>query len=112
MSRGVDLSTIDAAKETETVTFDFGKVLQPTATITAAAVTCESVLGIDPSPASRKVGLPGITSSPSTGAALAAVMHMFGNMIAGETYRLSCQATISDGQTLNLWTHMPCQAMT
>jgi hypothetical protein len=108
MSRGVDLSTIDAVQETETVTFDFGKVLSSTSTITSAIVTCESVLGVDTLPSSRLVGLPAITVSPSTGASLAAVMHMFGSMVAGETYRVACQATISDGQILNLWTHMPC----
>lgn len=110
MSRGVDLSAIDAVKETETITFDFGKVLAVTSTIISAVVTCESTMSVDSNPASRLVGLIGIIASPANGAPAGAVMQKVGNMVAGETYRLSCQATLSDSQVLNLWTHLPCVA--
>ena len=111
MSRAPDLSTIDAAVELETITFDFGRVMVTGNAINSATVTCAATLGLDPSPASRLVGSYAIVASPVAGDPLQAVTQQVGSMIAGETYRLNCTAVCSDGQHLNLWVHLPCVAV-
>lgn len=110
MPQGRDLSPIDTVEEVN-VTFDFAKRLASGATIsTIAAVICTVYQGADSSPSSRLIGSAVIISSPSSGAADAAVLQKVGTMLAGVVYRLDATIETSDGQTLNLWGHAPCQA--
>jgi hypothetical protein len=110
MSRGADFKQMHPGED-ETLTWDFGRVLAATARITGAVVTCEATKGIDPAPAARlglvtDIGAP----SPATKAPGQSVMIRVKGLQAGETYRMSCRATISDGQVLNLWSLLPCVA--
>ena len=107
MSRAPDLSPIDATVETETITFDYGRVLIASAVINSATVTCSATKGLDNSAASRLVGSLSLIISPSSGQPLQAVAQQVGTMVANEVYRLACIANINDGQKLEVWTHLP-----
>lgn len=101
---------IDASVEEETVTFDYGVAIKPGVTLTGTpTITCEVYGGTDPDPASRIIGPWTMGASPNTGAPDAAIYQVFGQMLAGATYRLQCVCTTSDGQTLSLWTHLGCE---
>lgn len=100
---------IDATVEQETVTFDYGGILKPGITLTGTpTITCDVYGGTDPTPDARIIGPWRIGDSPNTGAPNAAIYQVFGQMLAGVTYRLQCVCTTSDGQTLSLWTHLGC----
>jgi len=107
---------IDAVVEVETVTFDYGLIIDSddgvtiTGVITLTAlVSTLSTVG-DATPQSRIIGAPQIVKSPATGANAAAVSVLFGTAVAGVTYLLQCVATTSDGQTLSSWTTWYSQA--
>ena len=112
MSQTNDLQPpIDSTVEIETVTFDFGLILQSGNAILQGTptVTCNLVSGTDPDPASRLQSDPMIVASPNSGAAASAVSLLVGSMIGGTIYRLQCWCATSDGQTLSLWTHLMCR---
>jgi hypothetical protein len=108
MSRGVDFPSIDPSVSRETLTFDFGRVMPSSAAVIAAEITCEATLGVDQNPSARPFGGIVIFASPATKQNNAAVMQMVGNLVAGEVYRMSCTAHVSDGQVLHLWSLLPC----
>jgi hypothetical protein len=102
---------IDAAVENETVTWDFGPMLQPGVTIqSVASLTCSVFFGADPSPASRLIGGFQIGVSPSSGAPNQAVYQLVGGMLDGVIYRLLCVVQTSDGQQPSGWTRLICRA--
>lgn len=102
---------IDAEVETETVTFDYGNILKPGVILTGTpTITCVVYSGEDPDPTSRIIGDWSFGPSPNTGEPTAAVLQLFGQMVAGATYRLQCVCPTSDGQELSLWTHLGCDA--
>jgi hypothetical protein len=104
------LPPIDETVEFETVTFDFGLILQPGVIITAVlALTCDVFEGTDPTPTARLIGPSVLAPSPNSGLANQAVGQMVGSMIGEVTYRLQCVAQCSDGQKLSLWAHLACQ---
>lgn len=106
MSRTPDLSSIDAVVETETITFDYGRSLGAGVIINSAVVSCGATKAIDTSPTSRLIGALQIITSPASGELKQAVVQLVGTCIAGEVYRLGCIATTSDGQLLEVWSHL------
>lgn len=110
MARAKDLTPpIDTTVEEEVVTFDFGLLLDTGEIISSIiSVTCEVYIGIDADADDRQVGTAAIEPSPATGLTSGAVAQLFGTMIAGVTYRLSCNVLTSTGQKLNIWVHLPC----
>ena len=112
MTQVADLSPPIDASENVYVTFDFATEMSAGATVASATVTCLSILGVDPTPSARIIGQIALAPSPSTGAATQAVRQLIGGMIGGERYRLQCVAAISDGQTLNIDTHIDCNRVT
>jgi len=92
---------IDADVEEENVGFDFGQILDPTASITAVqSMNIYVVEGIDPTPAMRVLGSPLIVASPTTGVPTQCVIQRFGQMLDDVVYGLQCLVNTSDGQTL------------
>lgn len=111
MPQGNDFSPMDTT-ELVTQTFDFGPWLLSGVSIQSiTSVTCQVYMGTDAAASSRLVGSPATTTSPTTGAATAAVLQQIGNTpVAGVIYRLDATVVTSDGQTLNLWAHQPVQS--
>jgi len=110
MAQVADLPPIDDDEKVP-VTFDFAPELAAgTTVVSVIAITCADTFGIDPTPSARIIGAPVLAPSPSTGAANQAVRQMIGTMIGLERYRLQCLANISDGQILNIDTHVDCNA--
>jgi hypothetical protein len=111
MPQGNDFTPIDTNEDVN-LFFDFAPWLNTGVTILSiSSVTCAVYSGTDGSPSSRLVGSASIVSSPSTGAASAAVQQKVGNTpIAGVTYRLDATVVTSDSQTLNLWAHQLCSS--
>lgn len=111
MAQVSDLSPPIDADEQVYAWFDFAPELSTGVTIVSVAMTCLSVLNIDPTPAARLLGTPALAPSPSTGAAMQGVRQLIGTMIGGERYRLECLAQASDGQIFNIDTHIDCNAV-
>lgn len=112
MSKTPDLRpAIDADGEQENVFFDYSRILVNGATLTnIVSVTCAVFTGTDPTPSSRILSAPAITTSSLSNRPNTAVAILVGNMLAGCTYRLTCIAQTSDGQTLSLWSRISAQA--
>lgn len=117
MSHTNDLAPpIDDTVEIETVTFDFGRIMDPGVVITGiSALTCvvwKTVLAgaADQTPQARIIGAPAIVVSPNSCDQRQAVSQLVGTMVAGLVYRLQCVVTTSDGQTLSLWSHLACES--
>ena len=112
MPRGNDFSPLDPT-EVITGTLDFGPWLGVGVVLTSVvALTCTVISGTDGVPSSRLVGSSSIVSSPTNGAASAAVRQQWGNMLAGVIYIITVTVSTSDGQTLTLYAHEQCQAQT
>jgi hypothetical protein len=115
MPQGLDFSVIDVG-EIITGTFDFAPWLGIGVTVlsvtsVACAVSPTSTTQ-DTGAAGRLVGPPSLGVSPSSNLANQAVLQQWGNMVAGVTYRIAATVLTSDNQTLILWAHQPCQALT
>jgi hypothetical protein len=118
MPYGNDLSVIDPAVETVTVTFNFDPWLAAGVTISSVvsvtAVVSKSSLAADPNPQNIITGLPQIGPVPPAfpgtpaGAANRAVLQQVTNCQPGVTYLLQCLILTSDSQELNLATKLPC----
>jgi len=79
VTNNLSFAAIEATVEFETVTFDYGLILAPGATITSATVTRSVVSGMDARPSARVVG--SNTTSLQTGAANAAVSQLLGGIV-------------------------------
>lgn len=100
---------IDAETEIETICFDFGMVLAEGETIASiSSILCEVFSGTDEDAADRLIDPAQIAASPTTDAPRAAVLQKVGTMLGDVVYRLQCLVVTTDGQTLSLWTHLPC----
>jgi hypothetical protein len=106
MPRGNDFSPMDA-NETVTLTFDFGPWLASGVTISSITdLSCAVFKGTDADADTRLVGSAQTASSPTTGAAQAAVLQQIGNSpVTGVIYRIDAVVVTSDNQTLNLYAH-------
>jgi hypothetical protein len=106
---------IDATVEVETITFDYGRLLNPGVTLTTIVLMACTISSLNPNggsdlnPQSRLIGSPQIVVSPKTGAAGSAVAQLFGTAVANVEYLIQCAASTSDGQMLSLWTHLQAQ---
>lgn len=106
LPQGPDFSTMDIGEQPNN-TFDFGPWLPAGVTIASVtSVTITAYSGIDP--CVSKVGSNSIVSSPSTGAASAAVLQQFKGLAVGIA-SLAALIVTSDGQTLNLWANQQVQ---
>lgn len=111
MSRARDFNPpIDADVESQYVLFDFGQILATGVTIVGATLTCIVSRGTDSDASTRLIDNPILVSSPSTGAATAAVAQKVGNMVADTVYVIQCVVTTSDDQSLSLWSRLACVA--
>ncbi len=107
MPKGNDFSEINPA-ETVTLTFDFGPMLNTGVTISAPQATCTVISGADSSPASRLLGSPQLTASPSDNGANRAVMQQVSTMQGAVRYLIAMLVSTSDSQTLELYAYAPC----
>lgn len=116
MAQGNDLFPPIEPDEVETITFDFGRILAPGVSISSVLlVSCLVTDGSkvsDPTPAARLIGSPQIIAGgpppAGSGVANAAVAQLVGTCIDGCRYRLEAAIISSDGQTLSVITHLPC----
>ena len=108
MPRGNDFSPLDPT-ETISDTWDFGPWLATGVTINTPSTTCTVLSGSDPSSATRLIGSPSVTVSPTDGGASRAVIQQAKGMVAGVRYLLLCTVNTSDNQVLTLYAHQLCQ---
>lgn len=109
MPRGNDFSNIDPT-ETVTVTWDFAPWLASGVTLSGPVTDCSLISGTDAAPASRLIGNPVVTISPSKQTASQAVFQQIQGMQPGAKYILLCTANTSDNQVLSLYAHEECDA--
>lgn len=110
MPRGNDFSAIDPT-ETVNGSWDFAPWLPSGVTIgSIVSTSCTVIAGTDAGAATRLIGAASIIASPYTGAAASAVLQQWGTMLAGVVYKMTATILTSDGQTLTLYAHQPCQA--
>jgi hypothetical protein len=111
VSRAPDLTPpIIAGVEQQYVLFDFAPGLAiGAAVLSIVAVNCYSLTGTDSTPMARILSVPAITASGvNTGSVPnAAVVALFGNMVAG-LYLVQAIVQTSDGQTLSVESRWPC----
>jgi hypothetical protein len=96
------LDTIDVA-ETDTVTFDYGRLLAPAETLLSATVTCATASGTDEDAATRLQGAPVVQPSR--------VLQRVSGGLSGVTYHLRSVAATSENRTLTLPALLPCRRM-
>ena len=89
--------------EVELYAFDFLTVLATGEVILTATFAVSVISGTDPLASTRKVGITIINGT--------VVAQMVGPLLAGCTYLLQATVTTSLGQTLDLYSHVPCQAL-
>jgi hypothetical protein len=104
-----DFDPIDTA-ESKVLGFDFAPLLRSGDSIASVlSMTCALHSGVDAQPSIRALGSPTIVPSDSSGAAASGVAQMFGNMVAGASYVLTCVVTTAGGETLDIWARIPCR---
>lgn len=81
--------------------FDFTNDLATGDTVTGASVNFTVQVGVDSNPSSRLVGSPSI-STPI-------VTQRIAGLLAGVTYILQIIATTAQGDTLSLYSRIPCR---
>lgn len=89
--------------EAEFYGFDFSRLLGSGETIVGATWICTLVNGTDASPSSRLSGSPILNGGITT--------QFVSGLLAGVTYSLQALVTTSAGQTLSLYAHVTCQAL-
>jgi hypothetical protein len=102
---------IEPDTDEEFVTFDFGPGLSPGAVInTVVSIGCTGIANaaLDPAPASRILGAPTLVPSPKTGAPLAAVKVLVGQMVTSVVYQFQAVVACSDNQKLSVRKNLPC----
>jgi len=103
MYAGTDFSEVNAP-ESVPLTFDFVKDVKSVGvTIVSAVWTCVASTGADASAATRLTGAPTNSGTQST--------QTFANGLPGVKYIVACVATMSDGSKLELYSHVPCRAV-
>lgn len=121
MPYGNDFPAIDPQVERVTATFNFDPWLGIGVTVTSVVSVTASVaqrsLTQDAAPQAIISGVPQIGPVPPmfpgvpAGLPGRAVLQQIANTQAGVTYLLQCLVLTSDGQELNLATHLPCNAL-
>lgn len=104
------LPPIEPVSEYENIMFDFGLTADPSTPVVSMVLTCTASMGDDAQASSRLIGAPAIGASHRTGAANLAVIQRVGNTVDGVTYRLQCDATLSDGQVKTLVAYLQARA--
>ena len=100
---GTDFSAAGPT-EMEIYTLDFSLILAPGETISTNTVALSVSSGTDATPMTRLSGAAVFTGW--------AVSQKIGPMLAGVTYILTMTVVTTRGQTLTLYSHIPCQAQT
>ena len=114
MTQGTgSLTPFTAGTESRVITFDFGSIWKysnPLLIIEGlVSITCAiapASVAQDYLPSARILGLPEITSSPSTKAGDQAVAQTFGNLVPGVTYIITCTVLASDNSQAVLWNYI------
>ena len=88
--------------ESEVFTFDFVNDLPASDTIASASVTLAASVGSDPQASSRLVN-----AAQTSGTQ---VLQRIGGCLGGVVYLVSATVLTTQGNTLTLWAHLPCQA--
>jgi hypothetical protein len=108
--QSADFDPIDVA-ESKVLGFDFAPLLRANDTIASVvSVTCALHRGTDADPSSHAIGSPTIVPSDSTQAANSGVAQMFGGMLDGVGYTLTCVVQTAGGEVLDIWARIPCRS--